>query len=393
MADPRLTPPPATLDRWRWERPAWRGVRHLSRRHIDLMLRIGGGRRFTVDHARLLALGLPPDVVAAALDRVRSVDQWTEAWTWAANRFLGEARQADITGHPAEAAWARHHAALAYHVATWLTLDDPKALRTLRASSAAIFRRSLPETLPVVSPLSVPWRTHDLPALLAAPAGPAPVVVLLNGSSTAKEETILWAGAFLAAGLAVVALDWPGTGEAALSTGVTPDVADLVNPLRRALAGHRDHARLDPDQIALVGFSLGAVPAVRLAAADHRVRAVVAVTPPFDPLPWMHGANALLLAQLASACGGYARLWQLAPGFSLRADAARLTAPLLVLGAGRDLLVPPDESLRLARAASEHATLVWYPRASHGLYEEIADWTELAANWLAVQFGNSPESR
>jgi alpha-beta hydrolase superfamily lysophospholipase len=358
-------------------------MRRVSRRQLDTVLRLTGGGRVPIDRPRIAALGLPDEIVVAALDRVRAIDRWPLAWSWAGQRLLGESRDFVRAGRGREAARARAHAALAFHVGTWLTLDDPKTLRTLRAASASLFRQALPATMPAVQALDIPWRARLLPAYLAAPVAPvAPLAVLLNGSSTSKEETIGWAGAFLAAGIAVLALDWPGTGEAMLSTGVAADCDDMVDGIVAAIETHPLGAQIDARRLALVGFSLGAVPAVRTAALDHRVRATVAVTPPYDPTSWLPAANGLLLAHLASGFGGYQALYDLAPAFSLVPYASRLVSPLLALGAGRDLLVPPNEALRLCAAAGDRGALLWYPDAGHGLYAELADWTALVAAWL-----------
>jgi hypothetical protein len=60
----------------------------------------------------------------------------------------------------------------------------------------------------------------------------------------------------------------------------------------------------------------------------------------------------------------------------------RLRAPLLVFGAGRDMVVPAEESVALASAAGDLATLVWYPDGGHGLYNELEDWVALTGEWL-----------
>jgi hypothetical protein len=60
----------------------------------------------------------------------------------------------------------------------------------------------------------------------------------------------------------------------------------------------------------------------------------------------------------------------------------RLRSPLLVFGAGRDMVVPPEEAVALAAAAGDLATLVWYPEAGHGLYSELEDWISLSGEWL-----------
>jgi len=123
---------------------------------------------------------------------------------------------------------------------------------------------------------------------------------------------------------------------------------------------------------------------VRIAAFDRRLAACVAVTSPYEPGAWLHAANPLMLDQLAGHLGGPYIVMEMAEGFELPELAPRLRCPLLVLGAGRDLVVPPAESQRLAAAADGLGTLLWYPRAGHGLYEIMPTWTADVAAWLGM---------
>jgi hypothetical protein len=69
-------------------------------------------------------------------------------------------------------------------------------------------------------------------------------------------------------------------------------------------------------------------------------------------------------------------------GFGLADLVPRLRAPVLVFGAGRDMVVPAEESIALAAAAGDLATLVWYPDGGHGLYSELDDWMSLTGEWV-----------
>ena len=77
--------------------------------------------------------------------------------------------------------------------------------------------------------------------------------------------------------------------------------------------------------------------------------------------------------------------------FSLAEPISRLETPLLVFGAGLDRAAPPSEAERVACAAGEWATLVWYPEAGHLLWEAGDDWPEIATTWLAALF--APQQR
>jgi len=328
---------------------------------------------------------LPPETVDRTLRDVRRLDDWLPAWNRAAQRFLNEARRHEHANHWREAAEARRNAAMCYHAAHLITDDDPRTVRALRAAGVQAFARAISRLMPETKKVNVTWRTSTLPAYLAKPvtgSASAPLVVLLNGATTTKEELLLWADPWLERGIAVLALDWPGTGEAA-SMPLTADCDDMTDGIR-ALA---EAADLDPNRVALLGFSLGGVIAVKSAALDRRIDACIAVTSPFDPTQWLGAMNPLVRQQLMALAGQSADIRQLAAEFSLRPVIGRLRAPLLVFGAGRDLVVPPDESLRLSAALGDLATLVWYPRGHHGLYEVIDDWTTVAARWLCALWG------
>ena len=374
---------------------AWRMAPLADGRRIDFVLRLAGAGSlpFALHQGRLAAMGLPEETTALVLRRIRRVRDWDLAWTWAAQRFLGEARSQARIGDEEAAALHQRHAALAYHLAGLLVFDDPRAMRALRASATTLFARALPVLHPAVRRVEIPWRTARLPGYLVHPDdadGGVPLAVLLNGASTSKEETLLWSDAFLTAGIAVLALDWPGSGESALHLTPTADCDDLMD-------GIVDLAERDPDvdagRIGLIGFSLGGAIAARVAAADRRVAAVVAVTPPYDPRPWLRHAQPLLLRHLTALAGGAQAARRLAAEFAVAGVVARTRCPVLVIGAGRDLVVPPEEAIRYCAETGARGTLLWYPDGGHGLYEELPDWTAEAARWLeAVTVGTSPST-
>jgi dienelactone hydrolase len=328
-------------------------------------------------------MNLPEESIVAVFRQIRAINDWDTAWTWLAQSFLGEARRESGAGRESAAALARQRAALCYHSAKFLAFHDDKKRRALTSSATTIFAQAVPALMPMVSRVEPAWRSTTLPAYLARPGGglPAPLVVLLNSSDTAKEETLLWAGPFLQRGLAVLALDWPGTGEAALSTRLTADCDDLTDGV---LALARQDSLLDDSNVAVVGIGLGGALAIRAAASDRRIAAAIAITPPYDAERWLNRASPLLLEHLTGAADGPEALTELVHGFALPAVVSRVRCPTLVLGAGRDLLVPPAESLRLCSEAGELGTLIWFADGTHGLYNAVEDWTVDVAAWLGV---------
>jgi pimeloyl-ACP methyl ester carboxylesterase len=375
-----LTPPG-----WRYAPDAWRIAHRVDIRYVDALFRLRsaailpGGQR-----GRFIELGIPPDVVNETLRSIRRTREWSVRWIETAQRFLGEFRRQVSGSNPRDAEKARHLAALCYHAAQIFELEDDRVVRQCRAAAASLFTQALPVIYPNARHITVPWRTASLPAYFLAPdrvTDPVGLVVFLNGVSMSKEETISWSPRFLERGYAILALDSPGTGEASGAGDAEGDQDDILDGVFEIF---RDEPMIDLQRVVVAGASLGGNQAVRAAAHDRRIMATVAVTPPYEPQRWIRKASPLLLQEMGLLKQGTVvpELWDRVEHFSL-ADAAKdARQPLLVFGAGRDLLVPPTDSQHLAREEGVRATLVWYPRGGHCLYEAVDQWTFEAATWI-----------
>jgi fermentation-respiration switch protein FrsA (DUF1100 family) len=62
--------------------------------------------------------------------------------------------------------------------------------------------------------------------------------------------------------------------------------------------------------------------------------------------------------------------------------------PLLVVGAGRDRIVPPKEARRLYDAATPPRTLHWYPRAAHCCFSDLPLMLGNTVRWLRRVLNN-----
>jgi len=95
---------------------------------------------------------------------------------------------------------------------------------------------------------------------------------------------------------------------------------------------------------------------------------------------------------IAAIAGGMPEARRLCVEFALPGVIERTSSPILVLGAGRDLIVPPEEALRYCAAAGARGTLLWYPDGAHGLYDELYDWMPEIATWLTEHAAMGPTS-
>jgi alpha-beta hydrolase superfamily lysophospholipase len=374
-----------SIPQWRFAPDAWRWVRRFDDRYARSLLRFRSAQVIPQSmRTRFLAMGIPADILESTLASIKSPSAWSNAWIETAQRFLGDYRRQSSARHMLDAAQARRLAALSYHAAQLFALDDPRTVRTCRAASASLFAQAMPYVYPKARRVTIPWRNHRLYGYFQAPSdqpGNFGLVVILNGASTSKEESFGWTEAFLRAGLGVLAIDSPGTGEATIVPNPDRDEEDLLDGVFEVMRGFRG---VDLGQVSVVGVSIGGNLAVRCAAYDRRIIAAVAVTPPYDPARWVRRASPLLLRQfldLDDSAGSDPAA--IADRYSLHAVVPRLKTPLLVFGAGRDLVVPPTEAQLLAARAGSLGSLLWYAGSGHCLYDAIPSWTSEAATWIS----------
>lgn len=330
---------------------------------------------------RLGPMGLPRDDGFAVLQRIRSWGAWPEAWSALAERYL---RDADAAPDAIARRDAMRAAALAVHAAQLLVYESVERKRALAHRAAALYRDVAPHLDPPSERVELTFRGARIPGYLSLPPGassarPAPLVLFFNGGSTVKEELNGWRAPFLAGGMATLMLDNPGTGESWEGARFTPNQHAMLDDLRRCIA---TRPALD-GRIAIVGVSLGGMLAVHVGAEMPDIAAVVAVTTPFEPgeyitqMPLLTQWEVVHVTGFPIDCQPY-----LCTAIGLGQYAPHLHMPLLVIGAGKDRVVPPDEARRLYDAAIPPRTLHWYPRAGHCCFSHLELMLANTAHWL-----------
>jgi 2,6-dihydroxypseudooxynicotine hydrolase len=139
-------------------------------------------------------------------------------------------------------------------------------------------------------------------------------------------------------------------------------------------------------EIGLFGVSLGGYYAARCAAYEPRIKATVALAGPYQfDLDWAHlppQTRAAFRARSGAATEDEARAR--AARLTLKDAAALITRPLLVVGGGRDTIVPAYHAERLAKEAPA-AELLLYPDGSHGVTSHAFESRSRMADWLAAR--------
>src|SRR5581483_2633943 len=147
------------------------------------------------------------------------------------------AREAEAAGRTLTAGEAWVRAALSYHFAKFVWLVDLAARNEAEDRAIAALRKAHRLLDPSAERVRVPFEDGPLVGNLRRPgAGRAPLVLLLPGLDSTKEEFFRWEEVFLRRRLATFSLDGPGQGESGRATRIRPDYEAAVSAALDTLA-------------------------------------------------------------------------------------------------------------------------------------------------------------
>jgi len=334
--------------------------------------------------ARFVENGTSYPDFQATLARITRWDDWCREWGRTARHYEELAETAEAAGRTVTAGEAWRRAALCWHWGKFVFTDHPNEQRAAHERTVACFRRGAGNLSPPAEPIRVPYAGSTLAAYLRVPPGPPPpIVIMIPGLDSVKEELQATAEHMLRRGLAVLAIDGPGQGEAEYEFPIEPAYERVVTAVADYLKGRAD---VDPDRIGVFGVSLGGYYAARSAAYEPRVRAAVELAGPYrfdldwDELP----GQTRTTFRVRSGAASPAQARERAAALTLEDAAARITGPLLVVHGGRDRLVPAYHAERLALQAPG-AELRLYPDGSHGVTNHAFESRAAMADWLAAR--------
>lgn len=321
----------------------------------------------------------------AILIRINDLGSWYTTWSQRAEHFEKLGDTAASREHIASAAEHLLTASLLYHFAQINTRPENPRKAEGAQRSVACYKKAAPLFDPPARPFSLTFDNVKLPGYFRCPPGITrpPVVVLINGANSSKEELHSWTEVFLRHGLATVIFDGPGQGEMAPRHGRSRFRADDYDrAVRTVLDWVQGEDYLNGNSIALWGMSLGGLLAAQAAAQDRRVRAVVSVG---GLCSLDNYANLAVPTQEEMRdLTGFQTLRETEAYFASAYDTAHLgpvACPFLVVHGALDDIVSTDEARRLAARAGNLGELLVFDDGVHccyNLYQElrlrIADW-------------------
>ncbi len=353
---------------------------------VRLSLRLGVARQMP-GWAKLqfTNAGVSPADLARVLGRITSLESWVDEWESLGRAHEQGGRDALALGHRADAAARFLAASAAYNFGQYVLFLDVDRKRMLHEACVRSYAAAAPRFDIPAQPIEVLYRRRAMEGYLRVPrgAGPAPVVVLFNGTNAVKEELHWWSDALLERGLATITFDGPGMGRTFHRLSMVAEPRPVgVAILNRIEA----YPELDPDAVALFGMSLGGYMAIRMAAHDRRIRAVAAVSPPYSADIYWNVTLSSMRRELAALYNIEEReMTMVIDKITLAGVLADLACPLMVSGGGHDMITPGSEAWRIFQGARCDRELVYYPKGAHDCFNVISDLRPRMVSWLARQ--------
>lgn len=312
--------------------------------------------------------------------------QWCAAWSRAAAEHEGLGREALGEGRTRSAGAHLAQAAVYYHFAKFLFVEDRAQQQQAHRSAVRCLTDALPHLDPPGERVEIGFEGARLVGVLRFPAGPGPhpLVVLVPGLDSTKEEFRSTEELFLERGLATCSVDGPGQGEAEYDLAIRGDWEVPGRAIIDALAARPE---VDADRIGVWGVSLGGYYAPRMAGGDDRIKACIALAGPYDfgdcwdRLPELTRTAFRVRSGSADDQAARERAHQL----SLAGWADRIRCPLLVVFGRLDRLIPWQHAERLAAEAAGPTELLMLEQGNHGCMNVAAFHRYRSADWMAAR--------
>lgn len=340
--------------------------------------------------SRFIANGVDGNDLGRLRDRIETWAEWCPAFRDLGEAHAGLGESALDRGDTESAGEHFRAAAMVYHFGSHVWHEDDRLRDETHRLAVECFGRAGPHLDPPVERLEATTAAgFEVVGNLRVPeAGPdgapgeSPVVILLPGLDSIKEELSAYDPYFHARGLATLAVDGPGQGETWYHHGMTDRYHRFISAVIDRLESH-DPAGVDPGRLATLGVSLGGFYAPQVAAFDDRVDACVGISGPFVVGPASKYQSALHREQFLWACqtDSLVEADEITEAMSLREVIEDLRVPSLMVTGGADTIVHPAETERIAARAPGGEFLL-YEDAGHVCNDIPYEYKPRVADWL-----------
>lgn len=315
-------------------------------------------------------------------------EDWCAAWSGraAVHEALGD--QALKDGFKLSAGEHYTRAAVCYHFGKFLFVNDLKQMKQAHRKAVECRNKALPLLDPPGERVAIPYEGKHLYGNLRKPKGVArpPVVVMCMGLDSTKEEMDDYENRFLKRGLATLAFDGPGQGEAEYDFAICPEYEKPVKAVIDFVETRKD---LDAGRVGIWGVSFGGYYAPRAAAFDKRIKACVSLSGAYQRSASFEGRPVINVEafRVRSKSANLEDAGKVALRVSLKGIAKNITCPIYIVAGTKDRLTPVDAARQLAAEVSGPCVLDIVQGGNHVVNNLWYRYRDQTADWMAERLG------
>lgn len=337
---------------------------------------------------RFVEHGVPVGDFLELTSTIEHWEGWCSAWTARGAIHETEGDRAMAAGHHVSAALHYLTAAVEYHFGKFLNMHDVEEMRATHRRAVSAHRKAHPVMSPPVERIEFRYGDDTLIANFRKPRGSSrpPVVVLIPGLDSTKEELTGMEHWFLDRGMATFTIDGPGQGEAEYDLPI--EVA-YEKPVAAAIDMLDTRSDIESSRIGAMGVSLGGYYVVRAAAFEQRIKAIVSLSGPFAVHGYMDDLPPM--TQDAFRVRSHSDTWEEAKdkmrAMDLRGVAERVKVPSYIITGRDDRLIPATENERMAELIAGPVKLQIVENANHVATNKAYLYRPQMGDWMADQLG------
>ena len=353
--------------------------------------------------------GLKSEDAREALSNIHSLDrdEWAAAWSAIGERYNNRAKSEEANKN-STAARDDYFWAFKYYTAARWPVPNSMGKQKAYLNALAAFRNYGRFLEPPVELLHIPFEGKEIPGYLRLPkiAGPAPLVFMINGTDSRKEDEVQGRDSLFRSGIGIVAVDMPGTGESPVKADVGAE--RMFSRVLDYLATRPD---VDSKRIVAWGTSYGGHWAASLAYIEKTrlLGAVVQGGPVHDyyTAEWQKkslGTPEYLFDLFAARAAIYGvesldDFYAYGPRLSLKTQGflGKPSAPMLVLNGEKDSQVPISDLYILMQSGGSPKWSWVNPDGGHtGRSQEWPNSRiseEIITPWIKARLEPAPEKK
>lgn len=335
---------------------------------------------------RFVANGIPLTDFNDVTASIKSWDEWCRAWSerGAVHEELG--RTALKEGRTLSAGEHLTTAGVCYHFGKFLFVHDQQQMRAAHDRAVRCRTDALAHLRPPGERVEIPYDGITLKGNLRKPRDISnpPVVVMIMGLDSAKEEMDSNERVFLDRGLATLTFDGPGQGEGEYDRGICPEYEKPGGAVLDFVESRND---LDASRIGVWGVSFGGYYAPRVAAHDKRVKACISLSGPFDWSEIFDDLPELTRNVFISRSRSSSReeAFEFARRVTMHGCARDLACPIYIIAGRLDRVTSAAQSEKLAASVAGPVVLNMVEDGTHGVNNRPYKYRTQSADWMAAQ--------